>query len=360
MPQMSTRPSLYEDYMEGLLQKPEFIEVLRLIENYIVRRIICAKSTKHMRKGFLSLISKIDKSNYIESLKEAFAELTSQARYYSDTEFKEHFCNSEVYNQRGCNYLLYRLENYTRPKEQIPLEDCSKERIMPQAIAKADEWKEELGKNWEEVYNKYLNTIGNLTLTGYNSELGNRSFKDKKDILRKSRLSLNQDIIRVERWDETAITSRAENLWEKALKIWPDHGHASVMQSEQWKNYRHLTGKMMELFQELENEIRNLDASVSQSFAQRYIAFKLNNNFVIIEPQAKGLRLDLKIPYSELSDPAHLATDTSHREKSGLSFGSEVFLSSADDISYVMSLVSQAFEKQKAELLKEQGSYTPF
>ena len=92
-----------------------------------------------MRKVFLSLISKIDKSDYSKSLKEAFAELTSQARYYSDTEFKEHFCNADVYNQHACHYLLYRLENYEHPKEQIPLQDCTKERIMPEKMT--EEWR---------------------------------------------------------------------------------------------------------------------------------------------------------------------------------------------------------------------------
>lgn len=344
---------LYEDYMKKRLQKTEFIEVLRLIENYIVRRIICVGGTKHMRKVFLSLTSKIDKSDYIKSLKKAFAKLTAQARYYSDAEFKEHFCDSKVYDQRGCHYLLYRLENYEHPKEHIPLKDCTKERIMPQTLT--EEWKEELGKNWKEVHEKYLLTIGNLTLTGSNSELGNRSFKKKKETLRDSPLSLNRDIIREEQWDEATIINRAKNLSEKALKIWPDHRYTSVMQHEQKEDrteadYPHLTGRMMELYQRLENWIRKLEGSVSQSFPQRYIAFKLNNNnFVIIEPQAKGLRLSLKIPYSELFDPAHLATDTSHREKSGFSFGSQVFLSSADHISYVMDLVIQAFEKQKAE-----------
>ena len=346
--------SLYEDYMKERLPKTEFIEVLQLIENYVVRRVICVRSgTKHAIKVFLPLISKINKSNHIENLKKAFAEETGQARYYSDAEFKERFRDVEVYSQRGCNYLLYRLENYEHPKEPISLKDWSKERIMPESMT--EEWEEELDKNWKEVHQKYLNTIGNLTLTKSNSELSNRPFKEKKDIFRKSLLSLNQDIIQVERWHEKAIINRANNLSEKALKIWPDHGVSRVMQHEQKEDrteadYPQLTGEMMELLQELKNDIQNLDASISQSFTQRYIAFKLNNNnFVIIEPQAKGLRLSLKIPYSELFDPARLAADTSHRKKSGLSFGSEVFLSSADHISYVMDLVIQAFEKQKAE-----------
>ena len=340
--------SLYEDYKEGRLKKTEFIEALRLIENYIVRRIFCVRSgTKHARKVFLGLISDIGKSNYIENLKRALAGLTFQARYYSDAEFKEHFCNSKVYNQRGCHYLLYRLENYEHPQEQILLEDCTKERIMPQTMN--DEWKEELGENWAETHNKYLNTIGNLTLTGSNSKLSNHSFKKKKEILRGSPLRLNQDIIQEKQWAETTIRDRANNLSEKALKIWPDHGHVQK-EGRTEADYPRLTGRMMELYRQLKNQIQKLEGSVSQSFPQRYIAFKLNNNnFLIVEPQAKGLRLSLKIPYSELIDPAHLATDASHREKSGLSYDSEVLLSSADQVSYVMDLVIQAFKKQKGE-----------
>ena len=347
--------SLYEDYMEGLIQKTEFIEVLRLIENYIVRRIICAKSTKHMRKVFLALISKINKSNYIESLKEAFAELTSQARYYSDTDFKEHFCNDEVYNQRGCNYLLYRLENYARPKEQIPLKDCSKERIMPQATARVDEWKEELGKNWEEVYNKYLNTIGNLTLTGYNPELGIRSFKDKKDILRKSRLSLNQDIIRVERWDETAIINRANNLSEKALKIWPDHGKVIQETGEQQKkdwtlaDHPHLTGETMELFKQLRRGVRQLDDSISERIRKPYIAYGMNPTLVTVYPRTKRLRLLLNLPFSDINDPRQECTDLTNRNHHQLG-NVEVGVSSVDELDYTMFLIRQVFEKQSERL----------
>lgn len=345
--------SLYVDYMGGLLQKTEFIEVLQLIENYIVRRVICVRSgTKHARKVFLSLISDIGKSDYIENLKKAFAKLTSQARYYSDAEFKEDFCTSKIYSQRGCHYLLHRLENYEHPKEPILLEDYTKERIMPNTMT--EDWKEELGENWEGVHQKHLNTIGNLTLTGQNSKLSNRPFKEKKEILRDSPLSLNRDIAQIERWDETTMRNRANDLSEKALKIWPDHGVSQVMQQEQKEDrteadYPQLTGEMMKLYQRLENRIWELEGFVSQSFAQRYIAFKVNEiNFVIIEPQVNRLRLSLKIPYSELVDPAHLSTGEKNTGKSGFSLGSEVLLSSAGRISYVMGLVIQAFEKQKA------------
>ena len=112
--------SLYEDYKKKRLQKTEFIEVLRLIENYIVRRTICGGSgTKHVREVFLKLISEIDKSDHIESLKKFFAKQTGQARYYSDADFKERFCNVNVYSKRGCHYYLCRLEAMNTPKSKF-------------------------------------------------------------------------------------------------------------------------------------------------------------------------------------------------------------------------------------------------
>ena len=99
---------------------------------------------------------------------------------------------------------------------------------MPQTLS--EEWQAELGENWREVHERYLHTIGNLTLTGYNSELSNRSFREKQNLpggFRDSRLWLNQSLREVERWNETAIVNRAEILWKQALEIWPHHGHSS-------------------------------------------------------------------------------------------------------------------------------------
>ena len=80
---------------------------------------------------------------------------------------------------------------------------------MPQNLT--EEWRKELGENWEEVHEKYLHTIGNLTLTGYNSELSNRPFTDKwSDVFMVSPLHLNQSLAKADRWNETTIQKRAE------------------------------------------------------------------------------------------------------------------------------------------------------
>ena len=97
----------------------------------------------------------------------------------NDEEFKRNFFETDIYHWKGKNkiYLLERIENYDN-NEKVDVEGLvesnilSVEHIMPQTLTNV--WKELLGSNYQEIYNKYINTIGNLTLTGYNSSLSNK------------------------------------------------------------------------------------------------------------------------------------------------------------------------------------------
>ena len=218
---------VYEDYTRGCIQKSEFIEILRLVESYVFRRAICDIPTNSLNRTFaIRLIPK--KSNYLESLKEAFLNLADQSssyRYPTDSEFKQEFLVKGVYNNlKRCQYLLHKLENHENKQPIHRIEDYTVEHVMPQNPDLSDKWKEELGKNWQEIQDKYLHTIGNLTLTGYNSELSDRPFSEKKEHkpggFRDSRLRLNDSLLRVQKWNEDAILARAKELAEKALKIW--------------------------------------------------------------------------------------------------------------------------------------------
>src|ERR1700733_14857910 len=91
---------------------------------------------------------------------------------------------------------------------------------MPQTLT--DTWKDELGGNWEVIHELWLHTLGNLTLTGYNPELSNADFSTKRAILQKSHVELNRYFASVTTWNEQAISQRADNLADAALKIWPD------------------------------------------------------------------------------------------------------------------------------------------
>ncbi len=220
---------VYEDYTRGCIQKPELIEVLRLVESYVFRRAICDIPTNSLNTTFATrLMPKVNKNNYFESLKETFLNLSHQSyryRYPSDSEFKQEFLVKGVYNNlRRCQYLLRKLENHDNKQPIRRIEDYTVEHIMPQNPDLSDEWKEELGENWEEIQEKYLHTIGNLTLTGYNSELSDYSFSEKKEHepggFRDSRLRLNDSLLQEPEWNEDAILARAKVLAEKALKIW--------------------------------------------------------------------------------------------------------------------------------------------
>ena len=213
---------VYDDCNQGLIEKADFIKILRLVESYIFRRAVCNVSLRVMNKVFAELMNKVDKSNYLESLNNAFLGMGTNKCYPTDTEFKGVFINKDIYNFKKRNYLLRKLENCKRSRELIEISDYTVEHVMPQTLT--EEWKQELGEDFQQIYQTWLHKIGNLTLTGHNSEYGNRSFKEKRDMpekgLRYSPLHLNQSFKNTEQWNEDAIIARAERLAEKACKIW--------------------------------------------------------------------------------------------------------------------------------------------
>ena len=345
---------VYEDYTQGRIEKTEAIGILRLIESYVFRRAICGIPTNSLNKIFAALTGQIDKDNYLQSLRAIFSRIKGVQRFPSDNEFEQELLIKDVYNLRTRNYLrnylLPKLENHER-KETIRVEDYTIEHVMPQTLP--EEWQSELGENWREVHEKYRHTIGNLTLTGYNPELSNRSFRDKQNIpggFRDSPLRLNESLRGAEQWDETAIVNRAEMLLEKACKIWPDHGIPREARQEQRGNWtlddhHYLSDEKMELFQQLQQHILKLDVSVSEGITKRYIGYSMNTIFVAIIPQAKRLLLLLNLPFSKINDPRGWCRDVTNVNRDAIG-DVAVGISAVDELDYIMFLIRQAFEKQ--------------
>jgi type I restriction enzyme R subunit len=163
-------------------------------------------------------------------------------RFPRDEEFRSAFLVRDVYNFRSRNYLLRKLENYSQ-KELVNIESCTIEHIMPQNEQLSTVWQEELGPNWQEIHEKYLHTIGNLTLTGYNSELSDHSFQEKRDMeggFAHSPIRLNNGLARLEHWNKEEIERRAESLAELAVKVWP----ISRLSPEQISKYSKQLGEI--------------------------------------------------------------------------------------------------------------------
>jgi|SRR5690554_289989 len=213
---------VYYDYQRDQLNREDFTHILETIISYVFRRAICGIPTNSLNTTFAMLGMEIDKSSYLESVQAALHMKHGYRRFPRDDEFIQEFKVKDIYNFRNRNYLLDKLENYDR-KEKANIEEFTIEHILPQNQNLSPEWKEELGSDWSRIQATYLHTIGNLTLTGYNSELSDRPFTDKCMMsggFVESPILLNKSLGQAKRWNEAAIQRRAEELANKASKIW--------------------------------------------------------------------------------------------------------------------------------------------
>lgn len=214
---------VYDDYENQRLTRQDFITILRLVESYVFRRSICGIPTNSLNKTFSTLMKEIDKEKYLESFEIALLRKRSYRRFPRNDEFIREFMAKDVYNYQSRNYLLGKLENFGR-KEKMMVGNYTIEHIMPQNNNLSLEWRKELGDNWKDVQANYLHTIGNLTLTGYNSELSDRPFNEKRDMkggFADSPLHLNKSLANLDTWNEEEIKKRAEELSKVAVEVWP-------------------------------------------------------------------------------------------------------------------------------------------
>ncbi|MEH1935383.1 MAG: DUF262 and DUF1524 domain-containing protein [Nostoc sp.] len=344
---------VYDDYAQNILKREEFISILRMVEAYVFRRAVCGIPTNSMNKNFATISREIDRENYLESLQIALIRKGAYQRFPDDEEFRREFVVKDIYKFRNRNYLFRKLENYQR-KELVNIEEYTVEHIIPQNLKLSLEWQADLGEDWKEIQAKYLHTIGNLTLTGYNPELSDRPFIEKRDMqnggFADSPLRLNQGLRNLKHWNEIEINKRAVLLANNAVKIWSfpavnlETENLKVNQILRSHHAETLQGETLKLFEVIRLRILNLDASVREDFKKHYIAYKITTNFVDIVPQKSGLRLSLNLRFDEINDPKGLCKDITNVGHWG-NGDVEIKLSSLDQIEDVMFLVRQGFNK---------------
>lgn len=215
---------LYDDYSRQILIKEDFKKILQVVISYLWRRAICEIPTNSLSKTFATLYQAVDKDDYVNSIIKAFVFKSSYKRFSSDYEVREKLQTKDIYHFRLRKYLLEALENYYH-KEPIDLNTANYtiEHIMPQNIEHNLSWQQMLGENWQEVHSLYLHTLGNLTITGYNAEMSNKSFGEKvngESGFKHSHLKLNESIVQCDVWNKKAIQRRTNILTDIILKIW--------------------------------------------------------------------------------------------------------------------------------------------
>ncbi len=213
---------VYEDYESDKVTATEFAQILDLVIAYLFRRTICRIPTNSLNNTFAALANQVLPGRYVESVVGRFLTLDSYKRFPDDEEFAKHLRDEDLYGLQRAPYFFAKMENDSH-KEPISIGDYTIEHVMPQNEKLSKAWQDMLGPDWQDVQSRLLHTLGNLTLTGYNPELSDKPFIEKRDMpggFRDSHLQLNKDLAELDVWNEAQIVTRAERLAKQAVAIW--------------------------------------------------------------------------------------------------------------------------------------------
>lgn len=204
---------IFDDYEASRIDESTLCNVLNYLLTYLVRTNAC-EINKNMAKFMKSLYDRaIDGNydNYYEKFVIFLNDIRANDRMPTNKEFKDALIYKPLYKKNICKYLLSVIENST--KEHIDVSNLTIEHILPQK-ENAAVWKKEVGENYSSVYEVYLHTLGNLTITGHNSELGTKAFAEKKKIIKDNSKAniLNKEVLSADKWDEKSILHRAKIL----------------------------------------------------------------------------------------------------------------------------------------------------
>jgi uncharacterized protein with ParB-like and HNH nuclease domain len=218
---------VYEDFDKHTIDRQTFIKVLELIQSFAWRRFIIGLPTNALNKIFMTLYDKIDVNDYLGSIQKWLITRSGTQRFPKDTEIIDALKVKDVYNIKSKNrmYLLERLENFENTERVVidGNENITIEHILPQNPD--NKWRTELGdEEFTFIYDTFLNSVGNLTLSGNNGKLGNKPFTEKRDLenagYKDSRLWLNKYLATLDCWNKAAIEKRFNLIAKRFLKIW--------------------------------------------------------------------------------------------------------------------------------------------
>jgi len=352
---------VHDDCDKGLITIEELREILRLCVSYVLRRAVCDIPTNSLNKTFATMKNDIRQFDYLNSVKAFFILLDSYKEFPNDKRFLDTFLTRDIYHMNRCGYILGRLENWDN-KSAVNAEKLTIEHIIPQNPHLSADWVSALGSDWEEIQKKYLHTIGNLTLTAYNSEMSDSPFADKLTMdggFQQSALRLNKYVVTQITWGEPQVNERAAQLGEVAKKAWP---YPTLTEAElapyrkqddiapeyTLESYQYLNAFNRMLFEKLNTRILNLGTYVKREFKKLYIAYKADTNFVDVVIQNSRLRLAINMKFADVIDPKGICKDITGIGRWG-NGDVEIGLDSLDMLDDVMEVIEQAFRLQDVE-----------
>lgn len=221
---------VFEDGENGLITNDDLIKVLKLIQSYTWRRFVVGLPTNALNKIFMTLYSEVDTEEYYDSIALALIKKRGSAKFPTDEDLKTALKDKDLYNiqSKNRNYMFELLENFNnREYVNTANENITIEHIFPQTPN--EDWNKAITPDdYFQLKEKYVNTIANLTLSGNNGALSNKSFIDKKTMNRQgaeqgynySRLWLNDYLKTIDNWNITYYNERFDLIYNRFLKIW--------------------------------------------------------------------------------------------------------------------------------------------
>jgi len=199
---------------EGVIGERAVVDVIERVSSFIVRRFICNESSRAYVRWFPAACRNVNNAPVSEVT--AFLE---KKGFPSDDRFIEKFVGYDLAPSNYSKSILEALERSHEHKEAADLSRVQVEHIMPQTLS--DAWKQDLGDDTERIYEKWLHTPGNLTLSAYNPEMRNNPFEIKRDEYQRSNVVLNRKLSNYQEWGEKQIQERGRKLAQRATMVWP-------------------------------------------------------------------------------------------------------------------------------------------
>ena len=313
---------LYECHELKTLSQEDFVRALNLIESFLVRRSVLQLQTRNYWSVFARVTHAIDEQQPFTSFQVALARQTY--KFPSDQDFVTALQERDLYNLRICWHILSQLENagYAEPS---PTTEYSIEHIMPQWIDGVTEWQQMLGNEWEDVHRTWVDRLGNLTLTAYNSTYSNRPFREKKAVrggFAQSAVRLNEYVREQSQWTQKEMRERGWMLARRALEIWPDHGADEELVAAD--KLRELRAKSAErnadsltmsppvrsLLQRIRDSVNDLGESVEVVERKSVCYYDGSANFFAeMLPMSSYVRVLIPVDFDEVYDPQGIASD---------------------------------------------------
>ena len=227
--------TLYNEYNSQKNKFEEFIECLKILENYLVRRHICGEPTNYITRMFTSIwkeVTAIQDEDESVTLPEALKNVLITKKYPNNNDVRQSIHSDDLYDKNNTKKMVLVIDTINRHLSKgtggftVLDQSPTIEHILPQKLSR--DWEDELGDKFKQIYGDYLHTLGNLTLvtSEWNAQLSNSAFLVKKQKLADHALRINSDYfsLTIDRWDDQAILERANFLTSKFIEIWPSLG----------------------------------------------------------------------------------------------------------------------------------------